>query len=301
MLDSLEGRETFADGLIVNSAGFSGKGCSHGVVDVVLSAEREFLEIDICLILLVSDYDLVVLEEGSLLDFVLLGERQKLGLSHFRAEMVDRYLVVRVEDKAVFRTEVANYPEFRLHVILHLVVVPVEVVRGDVCDYRDVGTEVIAVVQLETAYFQYVIVVLLGGHLISVAHSDIASQTYVEACLLEQVVDQGSSRGLSVGSGNTDLLGRIVTACELDFGDYSDSFLFDLLHHRNGRRYARALDDLVGIQNQFLSMLTLLERDIPFLESLDILPVYLSLVGKKDIESFDFREYCGTHTAFRTA
>ena len=96
-------------------------------------------------------------------------------------------------------------------------VVTVKMVGSDVCDDRYVRMEIVAVVKLETADFQHVIVKMLGGHLVSVAFADVASQAHIQPSALKQVIDQGGSGRLSVTSGNTNLLGAVVASGELDF------------------------------------------------------------------------------------
>ena len=63
-------------------------------------------------------------------------------------------------------------------------------IRGDVGYDCDVCLEVIYVVELETAELQYVDVMLLCRYLIGVALSYVSSQSDVESCLFEQVVDE---------------------------------------------------------------------------------------------------------------
>ena len=90
-------------------------------------------------------------------------------------------------------------------------------VRSYVRDDGDVRPELIAVVQLETADFQYVVVEMLGGNLIGVALAYVSAETYVESGLLEQVVDQRGCRGLAVASGYAYFLRGVVSACEFYF------------------------------------------------------------------------------------
>ena len=53
-------------------------------------------------------------------------------------------------------------------------------VRSDVGYNRNIRVELITVVQLETADFQYIIVEVLGRYLISLTLSDIAAETHVQ-------------------------------------------------------------------------------------------------------------------------
>ena len=297
MLDGGEGGQAVADDIVLNVHGLGGEGGGHGVVDVVLAAEREVLQEDLRLLVLVADDDAVVAEEGTLRDFFLLGERQHLGLDDDLAQLGDGDGVVGVENEAVLGTEVARDAEFRAGVVLDLVVVAVEVVRRDVGDDSDVGPEIIGVVQLETADFQYVIVVLLGRDLQRVALADVAAQAGVQAGFPEQVIDQGRGRGLAVGPRDADLLRAVVARGEFDFRYDVRALLAEGLHHGGRAGDARTLDDLVRIQDAFRGVPALLEGDVPLLQGLEVLVLDLPVVGQEDVESFYFRQHGGAHAA----
>ena len=89
--------------------------------------------------------------------------------------MVDGDGVIRIEDETVFRPEVSCDSELGLHIVFHFITISVEMVRSDVGYNRNIRVELITVVQLETADFQYIIVEVLGRYLISVTLSDIAA------------------------------------------------------------------------------------------------------------------------------
>ena len=115
MFDGLEGREGFTDDTVVYSRSLCSDGGGHRVVDVMLSAEGKFLEVDVALILFVPYNYLVVLQESTLLNLSLLGEWQTLGAEDYLVEVVDGDLVVRIEDEAVFRLQVPGDAELGLH------------------------------------------------------------------------------------------------------------------------------------------------------------------------------------------
>ena len=191
--------------------------------------------------------------------------------------------------------------ELRGHVVLHLVVVAVQVVRGDVGDDGDVRLEIIHVVQLEAADFQDIVIEMLGRDLIGVGLADVAAEAHVQAGVLQQVVDQGRGRGLAVGAGDADLLRGVEAARELDLGHDVRALLPELPHQGNGARDARGLDDLVGVEDQALRVVALLEGDFPLLEFIDILLLDLSLVRQEHVEPFDLCENGCAHSAFGAA
>ena len=63
-------------------------------------------------------------------------------------------------------------------------------VGGDVQQNGDVGAEVIHVVQLERAQLNHIIGMRVFCHLQGKAVADVACQTYIIACILEDVVDE---------------------------------------------------------------------------------------------------------------
>ena len=209
-------------------------------------------------------------------------------------------LVVRVEDEAVLRGEVPGNAELGPGIVLHLVVVSVEMVGGYVRDNRDVRSEVITVVQLETADFQDVIIELLSCHLQGVALAYVAAEADVQARLLEQVVDERGGSGLAVASGDADLLRAVVPCRELDFGDDVYAFLLRFPDHGRGARDARTLDDFVGIEYQLLAVLSLFVGYLPLLEHADVAVGYLPLVGEEHVESLDLCQDSGANSAFRS-
>ena len=257
VLDGLEGSEGLADDLVVDVHRLGGEGCCHRVVDVVASAEGEFLEIDLGLVFPDLEDDLVVTEECSFGEFLLLGEGELLAAKDNVVKVADGDFIVVVEDEAVVLGEVLGDLELRPDIVLEIVVVTVEVVWGDVGDDGDVRLEVVDVVELETADFQDIIVVLLGRDLICVGLPYIAAEADVEAGVGEEVIYKGSGRGLAVGAGDADLFRAVVTRGELDLGNYMLSGGAQFLYKGGRLRDARALDDLVGTEDEILAVATL--------------------------------------------
>ena len=189
----------------------------------MLSAESQLVEVDFRFVFLVLHHNLVVLQIGALLHLLLLGERKHLGLGDDFVQMAYGDGVVGVEDEAVVRSEIADDTELRPYVVLQIVVVSVQMVRSDIGDDGYIRAEIKAAVQLEAADFQNIEIVLASGYLKGVALAYIASQTHIEPCLPEQVVDERGSGGLAVGSGDADFLCAVVAGSEFDFGDHVGS------------------------------------------------------------------------------
>ena len=298
MFDGLESTQAFADHGVVDAGRLGCQRRRHGVVHVVPAAESEFLEVDGALVFAVAHHDFVVPQEGALGNFSLLAEGQGLGLEHYLVQMGDGDGVVAVEDEAVLGTQVPGDAELALHVVLELVVVAVQMVRGDVGDNGDVGPEGIAAVELEAADFQHVVVVLLGCHLKGVALADVAAKAHVEACVLQQVVDERGGGGLAVGTGYADLFGVVVAPCELDFGDHRSALGDEFLNQRSAVGNARALHYLVGREHLALGVAALFVGDVPFAEHCRIFFLDLPVVGQENLKTFHFCEDRCANSAF---
>ncbi len=261
------------------------------------AAEGEVLDEHVALVIPDPYNHSVTVQIGSLLDLLSLGERQHLGLAHNVVEVPDSDLVIGAEDEAVILVHVPDYTELSPCIFVDVVVVAVQMVRGDVGQNGDVGLEVIHIVQLETAEFQNMDVMVLRGHEHGVALPDVAAQPHVQTRLLEQVVDQRGRSGLAVASRDADLLRRVITPGEFDFRDYMDACIGNFPDNRGAQRNAWAFDHLIGIENELLGVGSALERNVPVPEHCGILVPDLPAVGKKDIEPFDFCEDRSTHAA----
>ncbi len=107
--------------------------------------------------------------------------------------------------------------EFGIDVILHTVVVAVQMIRSDIHQYGDIRTEVIHIIQLERTQFDDIIVMMIFGYLQSQALANVACQTYIQTCTLENMVNEGSRGCLSVRTGDTDHFGDQYSVRQTQF------------------------------------------------------------------------------------
>ena len=135
-------------------------------------------------------------------------------------ELTVDYGVVVPVDEGVFGLLVAQDAEFGVHIVLHLVFVAIHVVGGNVHQHGYVYAEFVHVVELETAQFHYVVVLVAFGYLQCEALAYVAGETYVETCFAEDVIYERSGCGLAVAAGDTHHFGFGVAACKFYFGDY---------------------------------------------------------------------------------
>ena len=92
-------------------------------------------------------------------------------------------------------------------------------VGGNVEQNGDIGTELVHVVELETAQFYNVPFVWFFCHLQGQTVTNIAGQSGIQACLLEDVVDEGCGGCLAVAAGDAHHLGMGVTGSKLYLTD----------------------------------------------------------------------------------
>ena len=86
--------------------------------------------------------------------------------------------------------------------------------------------ELIHIVQLETAQFDNIIVVISFGHLQSQALPDVSGQTDIQSCTFKYMVNKRSGGCLSVTSRNANHLCIGVASCKLYFGNHRNILLF---------------------------------------------------------------------------
>ena len=144
-------------------------------------------------------------------------------------------------------------------------------VGGDIQQDGDIGPEVVHIVQLEGAELDDIILVRILSHLQRQRVADIACETGIIACLLEDMIDQRGGGGLTVRTRDADHLRVGVPACKLNLTDDMDAFLLNLHDHRSRIGDTRTLDDLVGIQDLCFRMLSLLPLYLAVVEHLLIL------------------------------
>ena len=98
-------------------------------------------------------------------------------------------------------------------------------------------------------------------HLQSERASDVAGESYVVACSLEDVIDERRGCCLAIRTCDTYHLRVGVATCKLYLADDVYTFLHSRLHHWGFLRDTGALDDFVGREYLLLCVLTFLPLD----------------------------------------
>ena len=174
-------------------------------------------------------------------------------------------------------------------------------VGRDVHQHGDVGFEVVHAVELETTELQHIDIVFLRGHLHGVALPDVAAQTYVQACVLQEIVDERGGRGLAVAAGDADFLRRVVVAGELDLGNDGRALFVEFDHQWRGLRDTGALDHEVCSEDTVGAVAAFLEGDVPFLQFAAEVLFQGTAVRQEGVEVLDFGQYRCAYAAFAAA
>ncbi len=144
-------------------------------------------------------------------------------------------------------------------------------VRGDIQQDGDIGTEIVHIIQLETAELDDIILMWILCYLKSEGVANVACQSSIVTSLLEDMVDERSGSGLTIRARDTYHLRIRIATSKLDLTDDMDALLLDLHNHRSRIGDARTLDDLIGIEYLGLCVLTLFPFDLTVVEHLLVL------------------------------
>ena len=225
-------------------------------------------------------------------------EGAHLGFDAILAELcADDGIVVPV-DEGIFLCLVLHDSHFGIGILLHRTFVAVQMVGRYVEQNGNVRTEVVHVVELETAEFDDV--VLEGaalGNLECEAPADVSSQPDVVAGLLEDVVNEARGGRFAVGACDADHLGIGVAAGELNLADDGNAGVPHFLHHRRVFGNAWALDDFASRQNEVFAVLAFFKRHVVLAEHLFVVLLYLAHIADEDVEAFHFRQRRCSYTA----
>ena len=173
-------------------------------------------------------------------------------------------------------------------------------VGGDIEQHCHIRLELVHIVELETAQFNHIHIVVLGSHLQREAVAHVASQSHIQPCFPQNVIGEHGGSGLAVAAGDAHHLGIGVATCKLNFADNRNILCGSLLHHWGGGRNARALDDFVGGEHFLFGVLALFPCYLVFVEEFLVFRCDGAHVAQPHVHTFHFGEYCGTCAAFAT-
>ena len=124
------------------------------------------------------------------------------------------------------------------------------------------------------------------GYLQGERATDVSGQAGVVARSLEDVIDERCRRSLTVGARDANHLGIGIAAGKLYLADDVNAFLQDFLNHRSLVGDARALDDLIGIEDALLGVMAFLPRNLVVVEQLLVTVLDGAHVRDEHLEAF---------------
>ena len=274
MLNAGEVAEALADTFLLYACDIRCDTGCETVVEVVFTGQAELflLHVERCWLLNLVLSFLDVGNASSLLEF---RERINCGMNVELLKFLLYHRIVVPVDESIDRSLILSDAHLRVGIVLELEVVTVEVVRRDVQQDGDVSTEVIHVVKLERAQLNDVIFVRILSHLKGETATDITSQSGIIACTLEDVIDEAGGSCLTVRACDANHLRVGVATGKLNLTDDMGALLHQLLNHRSFLWYARALDNLIGIEDFLLCVMTFLPLNVVAVEQFLIFVLYL--------------------------
>ena len=192
-------------------------------------------------------------------------------------------------------------PQLGPHIQLHLVLIAVQVVRGDIGDHRDMRVEAPDPVELETAYLQHIILSGFPHYLQGETVADIARQAHIQPPFPEQVVGEHGRGGLPVASRDGDQGGLREPAAELDLRDHRDARLPHLHEQRHGIGDPGALHAQVGLQQARLRVAPFFPFNASLFKNVPVLFLYRTPVRYKDLIPVFLSQDRSAHAAFPCA
>ena len=167
------------------------------------------------------------------------------------------YRVIVPVNEAVLLGLILNDTHLSVCVVLKLVVIAVQVVRGDIEKDGNIGTEVIHIVQLEAAQLNDIILMWVFCYLQCKTVTNVTSQTSVVTSIFEDMIDEARCCGLSITSSNTYHLRVGVSTSKFYFTNDMCTLCDKFLNHRSFFRNTRTLDDFISIENLLFCVLSL--------------------------------------------
>ena len=185
--------------------------------------------------------------------------------------------------KQILLPHIIQYPKLRIRVILKFIIIPIQMIRCNIRQYRRVTTELEHPVQLKTRQLHHVHPVQIVSHLCRQTIPHIPGQSHVIPGLLQYMIQQQSSSSFPVTPRDTIHLRIRVPSRKLDLGNHLDSLLPQSHDHRQLIRNTRTLHHQICGGNAFFRVLPLFILYPQFLQHTLILVGQLPLVRQKNL------------------
>ena len=172
-------------------------------------------------------------------------------------------------------------------------------IRRDVQQDSNVGTELIHIVELEAAQFNDVVIIFFAlCNLECQTSSNVSSQTHIITSILEDVIDETGCCSFPIRACNTNHFGMGVSSGKLNLVDDGNPCLSGFHNHRSCFWNTWALDDFLGIQNLLFCMMPFFPLNGVLLQHTLVLWFYGTHVTDKDLKAFLECQHCCTNATF---
>ena len=231
MLHTCKTAQSLANHFVRNACDVGSDTCCKRVVEVVLACKCQFLLLHIEWRWLFNHVFLVLgVSNGIIL--VEFRERIELCLEVVLCQFLLHDWIVVPKDESIVLRLVTSDSHLRIDIVLHLEVVTVQVVGGDIHQHSNVSTEVVHVIQLEARQFNHIVIEMLFCHLKRQTSSYISCQTHIVACLFQNVIDERGGGRLTIRTRNTNHLGIRISTSKFNFRDNRNLLFLDFHNHR---------------------------------------------------------------------
>ena len=98
--------------------------------------------------------------------------------------------VIVPENEGVVLRLILQDAELSVYIILHLIVITVQMIRCYIQYNSDIRSKVVHIIQLERAELNHIIIMLVCGYLQGKTFTYVTSQSHIQTCTFENVVNK---------------------------------------------------------------------------------------------------------------
>ncbi|OAV74510.1 hypothetical protein Barb7_01987 [Bacteroidales bacterium Barb7] len=297
--DKITQRDTYY--IVWNARYFGSKCGGKGIVEIVHTCERQSGLLHFKPAVRRVYNKVIVFRIAFYIRLVYCRKGVKSGLG-----MPDSYLagddgVVIPEDESIGVGLVLEDAEFGVRIVLHLVIISVQMVGGDIQQDGDVGFEVVHIVQLKAAQLNHINCVRVFRHLQGKAVAYVSGKTNVRTRLLQYMIDEHGGGCFAVASGDANHLRAGISSGKFNLGYNRNAFFFQPLDNGSLVGDTGTFNYFISIQYSRFRMLPLFPKDTPCIQHILVLGRNGREVGKEHIKALRLCEDSGTRTAFASS
>ena len=243
----------------------------------------------------------IIIDESVASRLIALAEgiEARLGLYALQLSLNDG--VVLPEDESVFVGLITDDAELGIDIILHLILVAVKMVGGDIEHHGYVSLELIHVFKLKTAQLNHIHVVMVTSHLKGETLADITGKSHVDTGILKNMVSEQCGSGLTVATGDAHHLSIGITPGKFNFGNNRNPLCKHFLHDGHGWSHSGALYYFISVKDKLLSVSAILKGNVLAFKLLTVSCRNSTEIRQKHVKALVFRKNRSADTAFSAA